>query len=101
MSPEPTEKHLSDDESTVSRNDLEKGSENESTYRGNEESKLEVSPNAAPPVESNPWHPSQFPDGGAKAWLVVLGGFCCLFCSFGWVNCELLSIISLLVEYSN
>jgi hypothetical protein len=22
--------------------------------------------------------PSQFPDGGIKAWSVVLGGFCCL-----------------------
>lgn len=33
-------------------------------------------------------HPSQFPDGGMKAWMAVLGGFACLFCSFGWVNCE-------------
>lgn len=24
-----------------------------------------------------------FPDGGLQAWLCVLGGFCCLFCSFG------------------
>ncbi|KAI9758540.1 MAG: Altered inheritance of mitochondria protein 24, mitochondrial [Chaenotheca gracillima] len=31
--------------------------------------------------------PSSFPDGGLEAWLVVLGGFCCLFCSFGWINC--------------
>ncbi|KAF2722312.1 major facilitator superfamily transporter [Polychaeton citri CBS 116435] len=31
--------------------------------------------------------PSQFPDGGAKAWLCVLGSFCCMFCSFGWINC--------------
>lgn len=29
-------------------------------------------------------HPSQFPDGGIKAWLVVAGGFACLFCGFGW-----------------
>lgn len=36
----------------------------------------------------DPWNPSQFPDGGIKAWSVVLGGFCCLFCSFGWINCE-------------
>ena len=35
----------------------------------------------------NPWDPSQFPEGGLKAWLVVLGAFCCIFCSFGWVNC--------------
>lgn len=36
----------------------------------------------------NPWDPSQFPDGGFKAWSVVAGGFCSLFCSFGWINCE-------------
>lgn len=30
--------------------------------------------------------PSQFPDGGLQAWLCVLGGFFCLFCSFGWIN---------------
>ncbi|KAF2476190.1 MFS general substrate transporter [Lindgomyces ingoldianus] len=35
----------------------------------------------------NPWHPSQFPDGGKDAWLCLLGTFCCLFCSFGWINC--------------
>lgn len=32
--------------------------------------------------------PSSFPDGGLQAWLVVSGAFCCLFCSFGWVNCK-------------
>ncbi|KAI5814878.1 major facilitator superfamily domain-containing protein [Pyronema omphalodes] len=30
--------------------------------------------------------PRSFPDGGLQAWLCVFGGFCCLFCSFGWVN---------------
>ncbi|KAF2192227.1 MFS general substrate transporter [Zopfia rhizophila CBS 207.26] len=35
----------------------------------------------------NPWHPSQFPDGGKEAWLCLAGTFCCLFCSFGWLNC--------------
>lgn len=30
---------------------------------------------------------SAFPDGGLEAWLVVSGAFCCLFCSFGWINC--------------
>lgn len=33
--------------------------------------------------------PRQNPDGGTKAWLCALGGFCTLFCSFGWINCEL------------
>ena len=37
--------------------------------------------------------PSSFPDGGTEAWLVVFGAFCCLFCSFGWINCKLISAI--------
>ncbi|KAK4937662.1 hypothetical protein LTR10_021735 [Elasticomyces elasticus] len=41
---------------------------------------------AKPPY--NPWaDPSSFPDGGTQAWLTVLGGFCCLFNSWGWINC--------------
>ncbi|KAL7269479.1 hypothetical protein RUND412_007861 [Rhizina undulata] len=32
-------------------------------------------------------HSSQFPDGGFQAWSCVVGGFACLFCSFGWINC--------------
>jgi MFS family permease len=35
-----------------------------------------------------PAHPgADFPDGGAEAWLVVLGAWCSLFSSFGWINC--------------
>ena len=30
--------------------------------------------------------PASFPDGGLEAWLVVSGGFACLFSSFGWIN---------------
>jgi hypothetical protein len=26
------------------------------------------------------------PDGGVVAWLVILGVWCCSFCSFGWMN---------------
>jgi hypothetical protein len=33
-------------------------------------------------------NPDDFPDGGFQAWLVVVGGFCAVFCSFGWINCE-------------
>lgn len=29
---------------------------------------------------------SDAPDGGAVAWLVVLGAWCTSFCSFGWLN---------------
>lgn len=32
-------------------------------------------------------NPADFPDGGLEANLVLLGGWCCLFCSFGWINC--------------
>jgi hypothetical protein len=32
-------------------------------------------------------NPADFPDGGFEAWLVVAGGWCCLFVSFGWINC--------------
>jgi hypothetical protein len=77
------ERRLSDDDSAFSTQDPEKGLEGETT--GTEQNNT---PGAAPPASSNPWHPSQFPDGGTKAWLVVAGGFCCLFCSFGWINCK-------------
>lgn len=31
---------------------------------------------------------NDFPDGGLRAWLVVVGAFFGLFTSFGWTNCE-------------
>jgi hypothetical protein len=34
-------------------------------------------------------HQDEFPDGGWEAWLVVAGGFCTIFASFGWINCTL------------
>jgi MFS family permease len=45
----------------------------------------DAEPSSKTPV--NPMHPSQFPDGGKAAYLCLLGGACCLFCSFGWLNC--------------
>ncbi|KAF2501375.1 MFS general substrate transporter [Lophium mytilinum] len=39
-----------------------------------------------PDHSKNPWHPSQFPDGGLEAWGVVAGAACGMFCSFGWLN---------------
>lgn len=30
--------------------------------------------------------PAAFPDGGFQAWACTFGAFCCLFCSFGWIN---------------
>lgn len=29
---------------------------------------------------------NEFPEGGARAWLVVLGSFCCVFSTWGLVN---------------
>ncbi|CAD0107558.1 unnamed protein product [Aureobasidium uvarum] len=40
--------------------------------------------------------PRDNPDGGKDAWLVVLGAFCCMFCSFGWINCKSSSMFTLL-----
>ncbi|KAJ5088766.1 MFS transporter asaE [Penicillium angulare] len=42
--------------------------------------KLDAPP-AGPPAPGPP------PDGGFPAWMTVLGGFCGLFVSFGWINC--------------
>ncbi|KAI1609011.1 MFS transporter, MCP family, solute carrier family 16, member 10 [Exophiala viscosa] len=55
---------------------------------GNAEKPTDLGDNEVPiSTAVNPMDPSQFPDGGAKAWTVVLGAFCCLFVSFGWINC--------------
>lgn len=51
---------------------------------------------------SNIFDPRQNPDGGLKAWLCVLGGFCTLFCSFGWINCTTIpDVPSLFVDCSH
>ncbi|KAL8643502.1 MAG: hypothetical protein Q9226_008328 [Calogaya cf. arnoldii] len=42
-------------------------------------------PDAKPALAG--FDPASFPDGGLQAWLAVSGAFCCLFCSFGWINC--------------
>ncbi|KAG7141312.1 MFS transporter asaE like protein [Verticillium longisporum] len=42
---------------------------------------------AAMSSPSTGFNPADFPDGGLEAWLVVLGGWCALFCTFGLVNC--------------
>ncbi|KAI1203409.1 major facilitator superfamily domain-containing protein [Nemania serpens] len=42
--------------------------------------KTEISAGDNKPADAGP------PDGGATAWLAVLGGWCCSFCSPGWIN---------------
>lgn len=44
--------------------------------------------------------PSLPPDGGLQAWLVVVGAFCSLFVSFGWINCMCL-ITQITVYHDN
>lgn len=41
----------------------------------------------APPGPPPGMAPADFPDGGVEAWLVVFGGWCSLFCTFGLINC--------------
>ena len=52
------------------------------------EGEAEPEPETKLKVESTGPNPKDFPDGGLQAWLVVVGGFCAIFCSFGWINCE-------------
>src|SRR5690349_11742338 len=50
--------------------------------------------------EPNPEQPkpsADFPDGGLKAWSVVVGAFFGLFVSFGWTNCT--SIFPILLRH--
>lgn len=43
--------------------------------------------NLQPPSEKSNTIASDFPDGGLHAWCVVVGSWCCLFASFGWITC--------------
>lgn len=71
--------NLSEPERSISNPDVETCSE---------ETAIEDQPALEKVVSEKPsiHHPSQFPDGGLRAWLVVAGGYACLFCSFGWIN---------------
>ncbi|KAF4337535.1 monocarboxylate transporter 2 [Fusarium beomiforme] len=52
--------------------------------RGDDDEKKQEQPPAGPPPGMAP---ADFPDGGFEAWLVLFGGWCALFCTFGLVNC--------------
>lgn len=71
------------------------GSQNNSTEanifserEGTAEADLEKT-GAAPPAAPGGINPADFPDGGFEAWLVVFGGWCCLFCCM-WNHQELI-----------
>lgn len=37
--------------------------------------------------QNQAWKPAnEAPDGGLTAWLVLVGAWCVLFCTFGWIN---------------
>jgi hypothetical protein len=44
--------------------------------------------NVAVPQGISPMDPSQFPEGGREAWIVVLGAWLGIGSSFGWINGE-------------
>jgi hypothetical protein len=70
------------------------GSQNKSTEANTfpeREAEAEADPEKGgevpkPAVVPGGINPADFPDGGLQAWLVVLGGWCCLMTSFGWIN---------------
>ena len=47
----------------------------------------EINPKSEVSPQKAEIDPNTFPDGGFEAWLVVAGGFCTVFSSFGWINC--------------
>ncbi|KAJ5086942.1 hypothetical protein NUU61_008249 [Penicillium alfredii] len=73
--------------------DLEKGTQPEThqdapSQAGGPETNTATEKDAtAPALTPAPSPIGPPPDGGLQAWLVVLGAFCGLFVSFGWINC--------------
>lgn len=65
-------------------NDPNVAANNEKEQDSDVENGVPQKPTQGPPAI---FDPRNNPDGGLKAWLCVLGGFCVLFCSFGWINC--------------
>ncbi|PQE15032.1 monocarboxylate permease protein [Rutstroemia sp. NJR-2017a BVV2] len=60
--------------------------ENASESASRPETKVRVAASLQKSVMSTGLSPADFPDGGATAWAVVAGAWCCLFCSWGWVT---------------
>lgn len=67
----------------VAEADIEKGL----AEHDNDEDRKSGAASAAGPQPGSGFHPSDFPDGGVQAWLVVFGGWCALFATFGFVSC--------------
>lgn len=73
-----------DAESAANEREISRGA------RDVEKGKPDAPPTGAPPG----FNPADFPEGGRKAWSTVAGGWCCLFVSFGWINCEIIADLS-------
>lgn len=70
----------------VAEADIERGRELDYEKKQEDENAPSSAPAGGPPPGSG-WHPSDFPDGGLQAWSVVFGGWCGLYCTFGFISC--------------
>jgi hypothetical protein len=77
------------DSKAISGDDLNKKSGSQAVFRDERSTSSENDAEKAPNQPSRP----QAPDGGLKAWLVVLGAWCTAFCSFGWLNSTFLPVV--------
>ncbi|PFH63005.1 hypothetical protein XA68_10417 [Ophiocordyceps unilateralis] len=78
--------------STISLSSVEKARQLEYHHKHQEPPFLSSSDDedveaSSPPSSAKAPGPDGFPDGGFEAWLVVFGGWCALFCTFGLINC--------------
>lgn len=62
------------------------GDENSNQSANGFENKIENGSEPPKPTMPPGFNPADFPDGGATAWSVVAGAWCCLFCTWGWVT---------------
>ena len=82
------EKHEEENSSPISHPDPPTESDNHTSKLPSESSTINAGDigkvqDSKPPVVAAPGDP---PDGGLEAWLVVLGAWCCNFCSLGFIN---------------
>ncbi|KAF4919343.1 MFS transporter asaE [Colletotrichum viniferum] len=84
-----TEANIYPEPANVAEADIEKGGlASPSPAVDGQDAKKDGNAAAAPPAAAAPgFNPADFPDGGTQAWLVVFGGWCALFCTFGLINC--------------
>ncbi|KAK2043425.1 major facilitator superfamily transporter [Colletotrichum somersetense] len=83
-----TDANIYPEPANVVEADLEKGGLAPTHHRAGPDVATKPGEGPPPPPAAPPgMYPADFPDGGAEAWLVVMGGFFALFCTFGLINC--------------